>query len=456
VRRILVIICTVILVLSINVVATTDVPELTETIEATRIDEIERTIQEINKIREELKLQPISSDEKLKEMALNHSKYMNHNKVVSTVEESDLEYYRGRFPWDRASYYEYDQDFVYEFVKKDVANYSAGFKQLINDPVSRNVVFNPMYNEIGMGVIGNYITYDLGGNTNRDNSYVTYPYDKEENIPLKWQGDSIDDLSEFLIAEDEELGFPITIAHYGTGIQLIYDLDVTIVEMENGQVIPYETIMPAEYYQLKNTLTIVPIEKYKSETTYAVSIKFNTVMKDATTGRYNKIFTFTTEKEGSEIVKKKYLTRGVFTEEIIKNSEYPLIEPLEYKFTDVDFNTPQSIYIYTASDVGLIKGVGNNLFRPELNITKEQAFKILVLDFELNNEEIIVTDEEALTGYLDEDLVSDWAYIYVQKAHELGIITSKLNLIKPGDYLTEDEFEVILALYNKTKESRKK
>ncbi len=451
-RRILILIGILALLFNITTYATIDIIDNEENIEETAIDEIERTINEINIIRENvnLNLLPIQSNKILKEMALNHSKYMNYNGLLTTIEESDLEFFRGRFPWDRASYYEYEQDFVYEFVKKDISNYMVGFQELINDPVSRNVIFNPMYNEIGMGVEEDYITYELGGITNRDQLFVQYPYKEQEDIPVFWQGDSYDDLAELVSTEVEEFGFPITVAHYGTGIQRMYDIEVTLVEMSTGDRVPFEIIEPSEYYQLKNVITILPLERFSYNTTYAASIKFKTIMKDASNEEYSQVFTFTTETLVREKVEKKYLTRGDFTEKVILNNpKYKLIEPLEYKFTDVAFDTPQSIYIYTASEYGLIQGVGSNMFRPELNITKEQAFKILVLDYELNFREIEILDETILSSYKDEAAISVWAYTYVQKAHELGIITNNFDIIQPGNYLTEDEFNDILILYNK-------
>ncbi len=101
----------------------------------------------------------------LKEMAINHSKYMNENKSFSTVEVQDKINYKGRFPWDRANYVGYEGNYVYEFIVRDIKNFNSGVSQVINDPIKRTILFNPLYEDIGMGMENGYASFVIGGDS---------------------------------------------------------------------------------------------------------------------------------------------------------------------------------------------------------------------------------------------------------------------------------------------------
>lgn len=137
-------------------------------------DEVLRTVVSINNDRQALNLDPLFIKDELKEMSLTHSKYMYHNDSVSSIEESDLLYYRGRYPWDRADYAMYDKNFVYEYVGIDYVNYLEGYSEMISNPVTRYAALNPMYTDIGMGVYENCFTFDFGGNQLETEQAIIY------------------------------------------------------------------------------------------------------------------------------------------------------------------------------------------------------------------------------------------------------------------------------------------
>jgi hypothetical protein len=71
----------------------------------------------------------------------------------------------------------------------------------------------------------------------------------------------------------------------------------------------------------------------------------------------------------------KEITRGKFTKFIVKALG---LAPLDYvKYTDVNMKEDYAGYIQTASEYGIIDGIGNGLFAPNNNITREEAMTIL-------------------------------------------------------------------------------
>lgn len=412
-------------------------------------DEIERTVESINDIRKNIGLEPLIVSDILKEMALVHSKYMHFSDTLTSIEQNKELYFRGRYPWNRADYYEYTLDFVYEFVKKDIVNYKEGYNQLLEDPLSRYILLDPMYSEIGMSLFENHFTYELGGSTIEENQIIVYPYDHQKAVATHWSGSSFDILYEE--TELEEVGLPITIVYYGNNINKVIEFEVSVMNTKNMKTVDIEIIEPNDLHQIKNAFVLLPTNPYNANTTYKVDISMKIKIEDGDTEVYNRSYEFTTIGESGTTVESKFVTRALFMERIIKNSllGFTLQEPLKPKFSDVDINSTESIYIYTANQEGLISGYPDGSFKPELNITREQAYIILIKAYEKNNPIISVEESTLLDQYNDHELVSFWAMDYVLKAEQLGILKIDDLEIKPGNYLTEDEFSGILELFTK-------
>ena len=407
-------------------------------------DEVVRTVEQLNTIRSMYDLEAIKVNETLNLMAQMHSNYMKANSSLSNIEENELMYFRGRYPWDRASYYKYPLEVVYEFNKKNMSTYFAGVSSILNDPVGRSVFLNPMYTEIGMGKKDEYMTFDLGGDTLLKDMYVTYPGNGQENIPIVWKGENY----ALYYGEMEELpentGLPITVTYYGGGINHLRNVEVTITDLLTDEVVPAITMLPGDYYQLKATLTVLPTKAYHYGRRYEVHVKFTAAMNDGTTDYYENTTIFRTITANNYTVASTFITRASFVEALVKNSVFklPIIEPLEYKFKDVDINTPSSVYIYSASAAGIISGYPDKQFKPTLNITREQAYIILIKTYEESYDPIVV--EAGPLSYVDSDQISVWALEYVKKADMLGLVLEDENKISPKAYVNEDEMNVLI------------
>lgn len=429
-----------------------------ENSELLEYDESDIALTYLNQIRTNYGLSLITKNTILKDMAYTHSKYMNYNNSVSSIEESDYIFFRGRYPWDRATYFKYKPSYIYEFSKKGYTNFVEGIKSLMSDPISRSILLDPVYTEIGMANFNSYYTFELGGEGNTVNRFVQYPYANQVNVPTIWDRADLDLYYKDIDGLPDEVGLPITVTWYGQKGLDYSEIEVRLTNVDTDKAVPFMISEPGENYLLDNTLTILPLVEYDKNTKYQVNIQFSYKVvdnEDSYEREFLKLYSFTTEENLPQTVTSPYMTRGMFTEMLIRElvksqgNEYQLIEPLEARFSDVGITHYQSIYIYTASSEGLISGFPDQEFKPDLNITKEQAYTILVKGYEKVKGQVDLPDEDRLPVYSDYKNVSLWAYENIQKAVELGIIADKNTLIKPKDYLTEDDFDTILDLYQK-------
>ncbi len=420
-------------------------------------DEAERTIKSLNEIRKNSDLKEFVINDTLKEMATSHSKYMDYNKTASIVEDRSKDYYKGRYPWDRANYFKYRGRYVYEFTVEGINNFDAGISDIITDPVTRSILLNPIYGDIAMSIEGGYASFVVGGNNEVDKeSFVVYPYDGQKDVK------SQNDLAHFTtyfkkknVVTDYKVGMPITITYYGSKMQNISDLKVKIKNVDNDKEINYVVLKPSDYGLLYNnsTLLILPTERYDYDSEYELSIKFKTELKNNKKRTFNRKISFRTDSFGKEKVEDEYINRGEFVKELVSHEKYDLIEPLEYKFSDVKVSDNLSKYIYTATSKNLISGFPDGRFEPKLNINKEQVYTIMIKAYELKANGEVYVDRKSIENYDDYDEISPWAVMSIAKADKLGIVLKDGNRIKPKDYLTVDEYKEILERFSKVKKT---
>jgi hypothetical protein len=99
---------------------------------------------------------------------------------------------------------------------------------------------------------------------------------------------------------------------------------------------------------------------------------------------------------------------------------------------------------------GIINGMGNHKYEPELNVTREQFIKLLVL----TNGDIKNVENQFLFSDLKE---TSWSYPYILTAVHSGIIYTtdyKNNIIEPKKNINREEASLMisrmLGLYNKS------
>lgn len=124
-----------------------------------------------------------------------------------------------------------------------------------------------------------------------------------------------------------------------------------------------------------------------------------------------------------------YITREEFASLIVSCIEIPeigLFAPLEedeeYILFDEDaslkdiygfeFSDTDNEDVYLAYEMGIVKGVGNNMFAPKQNITRQEIAVMMhrAIEYaEQENSEKYINDNSSLNGFDDINLIANWA-----------------------------------------------
>ncbi len=412
--------------------------------ETSRVDdEVERTVDFINGIRSV----DLDVSATLKEMALNHSKYMYYNEAFSMIEDSEKVYYRGKYPWDRAVYYKYDKPYVYEFISRSVSNYKDGILDIINNPYSRSFVLDPLYSDIGMSEFNGYYTYTLGGKLRTAETIFVYPFNGQQDVPVNWTNRYHIDPYEGMTIDRTKVGLPLTFTLYSDTKKVVSTTvnSIYIRELNTKRRISTKIITPESDRNLTNHLVVLPLEPYKYNTTYEVHIdvSFNGI-------NYTYDGTFKTASSLPALADVKYMTRGDAIKKIINLEDLRLtkLEPFSLKFKDVDINSELAIYVNTAYEYNIIKGISDSEFGPKLNITTEQAYAILVRAYEAQYGVIVPSEaDKNLSQYTDRSSISSWALSTIYKAGRIGLIPDSTVYLNPDTYLSEVAFNEMLQRF---------
>lgn len=407
----------------------------------------DEAIKYINAIRKNMNIRPLENNKQLESSASNHSKYMAINESFSLIEESRNKFYRGRYSLDRASYYSYFNPYITEFISNNFDSYKSGVIDLMNNPYSRISFLDPLYQHIGMGTYDKMYTFDLGGKSRDTNrKIIIYPYDKMTNVPVSWNNNySINPYSN-VDGTYNNVGLPITLSYYSDTqkIRRIYSNNIELVNKDNGNKVKIKVILPQDDKYIDKSLIILPLEKLQYDTNYEVNINVNFIFQNSTSISENHKYriSFRTEQ------KDKSLNRAEFTEYLVKALDIELLEPRKV-FKDVD-NNYYAKYIYTAYKKNLVSGFGDNTFRPQKNITKEQVYTLLIRAYEKEKGEIKLYNYKPYSySYYN---VSGWAVNYIRKAEKIGLLdTVRSNELKED--ITEEEYKRIIKkfeeIYNK-------
>ena len=116
-------------------------------------------------------------------------------------------------------------------------------------------------------------------------------------------------------------------------------------------------------------------------------------------------------------------------------------------FDDVVSDSWYAVYVYTASDMNIIRGISDTEFGVGDNITREQMAKMAyaALGTKTDNADKIFDDNEE---------ISDWAEESIYALNSLGIISGyEDNTFRPKNYATRAEASKII--YSIFKEKNK-
>ncbi len=118
--------------------------------------------------------------------------------------------------------------------------------------------------------------------------------------------------------------------------------------------------------------------------------------------------------------------------------------PVQYRgeFRDVSGSAWYAPYVQTGYDLGLVSGF-DGLFRPEEQVTREEAAKILVCAYRNVQGETADVEE---TAFADQEAFSPWAVPYIEEAVSLGLLKGKNdNCFDPAAQTTRAEAAVVIS-----------
>lgn len=134
------------------------------------------------------------------------------------------------------------------------------------------------------------------------------------------------------------------------------------------------------------------------------------------------------------------VTRGMFVTVLYSNAGAPAAQPST--FSDVAADAWYSKCVSWASEQGIVSGIGNNKFSPELSITREQLALIL---YQYAKGTSPGTEAYVRMFYPDGKDIHDWALTAMSWAVNEGLISGKTgNRLAPQDTATRAEVAVIM------------
>ncbi|SMP71060.1 S-layer homology domain-containing protein [Anoxynatronum buryatiense] len=133
------------------------------------------------------------------------------------------------------------------------------------------------------------------------------------------------------------------------------------------------------------------------------------------------------------------ITRGEFAQYITKAlGIYRTDEITTTKFTDVSKEDKLFNAITVATEYGLISGYPDRTFKPNDQITREEAMSMYARAMEIVG--LKEADNKRIEKYKDKDQVADWAYEAVKKTVSIGVFSRKTGeTINPKDTFTHAE-----------------
>lgn len=138
------------------------------------------------------------------------------------------------------------------------------------------------------------------------------------------------------------------------------------------------------------------------------------------------------------------ITRGMLVTVLGRAENIPGETPAQTVFTDVDENAYYAPYISWAAENGIVEGFEDGTFRPDENVTREQLAKVFLGYYTAKGEGPVGTWAIRL-DYTDLESISDWAAEGVMFCTMKGLMTGRDdNTFDPLAGATRAEFAAIL------------
>jgi|GEM_PF-2036130 len=116
----------------------------------------------------------------------------------------------------------------------------------------------------------------------------------------------------------------------------------------------------------------------------------------------------------------------------------------ENTFSDVDSGAWYEQATAWALAKGIVSGVGNNSFAPDISLSREQLAVMLYNYAKYKGLDVSLTDSSGLSGYADADSISTWAENAMKWAVSRGIISGDGSNLDPDGTATRAQIAAIL------------
>jgi hypothetical protein len=137
------------------------------------------------------------------------------------------------------------------------------------------------------------------------------------------------------------------------------------------------------------------------------------------------------------------LTRGDFLVMLMRTYEIsPDTDPAD-NFSDAG-DTYYTGYLAAAKKLGISAGVGNNMYAPEREITRQEMFTLLYKALKVINRLPKGNSRKTLADFADADQISSWARESMTLLVETGIIIGSNGRLTPGKKMTRAQMAQVL------------
>lgn len=107
-------------------------------------------------------------------------------------------------------------------------------------------------------------------------------------------------------------------------------------------------------------------------------------------------------------------------------------------------NTYYTNYLLAAKNLGIVKGIGNNMFAPEEEITRQEMFVMLYNALKVIDELPTSTVTKELSSFNDSDQVANWGSEGLSYLVKAGVIEGTNNYLNPTSGTTRAEIAQVL------------
>lgn len=137
------------------------------------------------------------------------------------------------------------------------------------------------------------------------------------------------------------------------------------------------------------------------------------------------------------------LTRGQFLVMLMRAYDIKADENTKDNFADAG-SKYYTAYLAAAKRLGISNGVGNNLFAPDKEITRQEMFSLIYNTLKQKGKLPTGAAEKKLTQYRDADSIAAWAKDAMTLFVSTGTINGSNGLLKPDDTATRAELAQVL------------